>query len=159
MATDLTLVVITPRMHRGHLIDLLRHAPISGFFESTPAIAQMNARMIQEAQESFSPIDTFLDGPMRGLRIRSVNVRLQAIALSERYLLATSEIRETVMAGQPEPFLPFVPFMLDAHAINGLTEYVRETVGGHPHQRIPAIATADSFFVKHYGHMAFLCED
>jgi hypothetical protein len=159
MATDLFLVVIGPRLHRGHVISLLRHAPISGFHETRPEIAQMNAKMMAEAEVSFSPIDTFLDGPMVGQRIRSFSVKIQALGLAPSYLLACANTRETVLAGQPEPFLPFVPFVLDAHAINGLTEYVRHAVGGELHERIPAIAKADSFFVKHYGHMAYLCED
>jgi hypothetical protein len=159
MATDLSLIVLGPRLHRGHMISLLRSAPISGFHETTPEIAQMNAKIMAEAQDSFSPIDTFLDGPLRGRPVRSVSVQLQALALAPRYRLACAETRATVLAGQPEPFLPFVPFVLDAHAINGLTEYVSQATVGEPHERIPVIANADSFFVKHYGHMAYLGED
>lgn len=159
MATDLSLVVIGPRLHRGHMIDLLRNAPISGFYERTPAIAQMNAKIMAEAQESFCPIDTFPEGPMRGKEIRSVSVRLQALALAPRYQLATAETRQGVMAHQPEPFLPFVPFVLDADAINGLTDYVRNAVSAKPEDNAPEVAAADAFFVKHYGCTAFLCED
>lgn len=150
MATDLSLVVIGPRLHRGHMIDLLRNAPISGFYERTPAIAAMNARMMEAAQASFCPIDTFPDGPMKGRLIGSVSVRLR---------LATAEIRETVMADQPEPFLPFIPFVLDADAINGLTDYVRQTVQAQPEEIAPAVTAADAFLVSHYGLTAFLCED
>lgn len=159
MATDLSLVVIGPRLHRGHMIDLLRNAPISGFYERTPAIAAMNARMMEAAQASFCPIDTFPDGPMKGRLIGSVSVRLQALALAPRLRLATAEIRGTVMANQPEPFLPFIPFVLDADAINGLTDYVRQTVQARREEVAPAVTAADAFLVDHYGLTAFLCED
>lgn len=156
MATDLSLVVLGDRLHRGHMIDLLRDHEDSGFYERTPAIAEMNRRIMDKAQKSFSPIDTFPDGLMRGQRIDGYGTRMQALALAPRYKIATAEAR--AMVTRPQPFLTFIPFLLDAGAINGLTGYVAETVKDDE-SRAQIVTWADDFFVKHYGYFAFLCDD
>ncbi len=156
MATDLSLVVLGPQLHRGHMVEMLRHHRASGFYERTPAIAEMNQRIIEETRSTYSPIDTFKNGVLRGHKINSVPVAVQAAALAPRYRLASREVR--MITRCRAPFLTFVPFMLDAGAINSLTGYVARIVYGFDdHEDI--VNRADDFFVKHYGYQAFLCEE
>lgn len=87
MAVDLALLVMTPSLQRGHLIELMRGYTDSGFFDiDDPERRARQDALIDEARRAFTDMEVFADGPLKGKAIRSVSTRFQTLGLAHRFM-------------------------------------------------------------------------
>lgn len=167
MATDLALYMMTPRMRRGHMIELLRSKPESGFFDADPSIARLNAEALEKlnareravAEAAFGPDATFTDGPLAGRKIASVSLRMQALALADRFRLASAEMRQEPWHVLPEDLSVHVPFVLTGTMRATLLGYLAANPWGTPGEASRRYDDALGFLDRNYGGVGFLLEE
>ncbi len=127
-APGVSLVIMTPRMHPGHLVALVRESLHSPFFETSEDVARTNAMTMTRAARSVSQTETFTTGPaaLRGRTIASASVRDQAMALATHLILADPDQQQELLGLGLSmlPSDPFVPFVLDPVSVTRLVDYV-----------------------------------
>ncbi len=157
-APGLSLVVMTEGMRPGHLIALVRHAPESGFYESSDAIAAMNAAAMRTAVESFAPSAVFerRATALRGRPIRSVGPQQQAMALARHYALVDPDTRAAMRRAVSEPMTPFVPFILNPEAIRTLIDHVALTLPKESDGTVVGMGRLAESLATHLGATTFL---
>jgi len=153
MATDLVLRTLSPGMHRGHLVSLLRNADGSGFFDhDDPALFARNEALVDEARASFQDADVFTSGPAAGRRILSFSTQMQALALMGRLTIAAAELQGRYeKIEHPVLDRPYAPFLIDDDARRELLEAI-EIVDGD-------VEAAKAFLDANHGAIAVVvCE-
>jgi hypothetical protein len=146
----LTLLVMIPGMHHGHLISLLRNIRGSGFFDhDIPALRAINDRLIAEASVHFGPMDTFASGPLLGTFIRAQPPHIQARNVAAQLHIAY-EPEQRILDDNNHPVLEriFNPFIIDTYARSEVMDAV-DMVGSNP-------ITAKAFFDIYHGMTAVL---